>query len=690
MAFTCYNCGTLLPEDAEECIKCHQPVSKKKLNEGATIPSDSSINVIIRPGILVRERYRVISELGKGGMGIVYLAHDTYMHDKLVAMKVIPPELSADPRAIQDLKAETSIAMEMTHNNIVRLHIFDVWEYQSFVVMEYMQGKTLTHYATDEGGKLPLEKALPLLKQIAAGLDYAHKFKPPVIHRDLKPLNILLNKSRSVAKIADFGLAWVVKESVSRVSSMAMMSSSSKGGGTPVYMAPEQINVEGIEVATDIYGFAATAYEVLSGKPPFQAPNPTVLIHQILNVAPKRIEGLPENVNIALLSGLAKEKTERPKSAGEFIKMLKGEIPIEVVDKKEPDIKVKESKKAEKVEKPRPAPKEKKVKDADKKGKAGKILAVFLVLAVVMSMAGLWVFYGDNFFRPVVALGELEVKSEPKGAEVYVNGESKGLTPLKLENLKPGSYEIKISKEGYEEYSGSVSVVGSKTASVDRNLREILGSISIKSSPSGAEVYVEGSRKGTTPLTLDKVKPGSYNVKISKEGYEEYSGSVSVAGNKTATVDRNLKKKEDSTYGREVGRDGRFIKYEKNGDYIVLDTSTKLIWAAKDNGSDINWNNAKKYCDTYSSAGYSDWRLPTQDELAALYDGNKSVRTTECGDNVYLTELIKLTCTWFWASETRNGGSEAAYFSFDSGNRNWVSVSYVYNQRVLPVRGGKN
>jgi len=136
----------------------------------------------------------------------------------------------------------------------------------------------------------------------------------------------------------------------------------------------------------------------------------------------------------------------------------------------------------------------------------------------------------------------------------------------------------------------------------------------------------------------------------------------------------------------EIKRDGRFIAYD-NG--TVMDTNTNLMWAAKDNGNDINWANAKSYCENYRGEGYSDWRMPTQDELAGLHDTAKTYKA-DCGlfgTRVYLTELIRLTCSYLWSSETR--GSDAANFSFSNGKRGWKHQSYDGYYRALPVRFGK-
>ena len=143
-----------------------------------------------------------------------------------------------------------------------------------------------------------------------------------------------------------------------------------------------------------------------------------------------------------------------------------------------------------------------------------------------------------------------------------------------------------------------------------------------------------------------------------------------------------------SLYGnaRKIERDGRFVAYD-NG--TVKDTKTGLMWASKDNRGDINWQDAERYCENYRGGGYTDWRLPTQDELAGIYDKNMSGYNQECvsqWDKVKLTKLIHITCCCPWASET--SGSKAAYFSFYSGYRYWGNQSHSNPRRALPVRDG--
>ncbi len=128
-----------------------------------------------------------------------------------------------------------------------------------------------------------------------------------------------------------------------------------------------------------------------------------------------------------------------------------------------------------------------------------------------------------------------------------------------------------------------------------------------------------------------------------------------------------------------TGRDGRFVAYN-NG--TVLDTRTHLMWAVDDNGSDINWDNAKSYCRSYIGGGQTNWRMPTQDELEELYDAAKTYASS-CGDDVHLTRLIRLSCGAVWASETQ--GTASAAFHFRDGQRGWAPVSGSHRLRALPV-----
>jgi hypothetical protein len=134
---------------------------------------------------------------------------------------------------------------------------------------------------------------------------------------------------------------------------------------------------------------------------------------------------------------------------------------------------------------------------------------------------------------------------------------------------------------------------------------------------------------------------------------------------------------------KEIESDGRFVAYD-NG--TVKDTKTGLMWASKDNGEGINWKGAKRYCEHYRGGGYTDWRMPTIDELAGLYDKSESYQAKLGSYDVNLTKLIQLTACCPWASETL--GSTASGFYFYTGHRIWFGRSGSCRRRALPVRGG--
>jgi serine/threonine protein kinase len=270
-----------------------------------TISSDNGME-----SKLLADRYRIIRKLGEGGMGLVYLAEDTELGNNKVAIKFIPPQLAGNARAIKNLQREAQTAMQLSHPNIVRLHDMHTDGHQKFLVMEYIEGKTLDDLlAEKEGGKLTLEEVLPIAEQIAAGLDYAHSRK--VLHRDLKPSNIMIDKN-STAKLLDFGIAREMKDSYTRITG-------NETSGTLPYMSPEQLMGENPTPAMDIYSFGAVLYECLSGHPPFYMGD---IREQIRLKEPLPIEDVSADINKALAASLAKNKSARYSSAVELTKSL--------------------------------------------------------------------------------------------------------------------------------------------------------------------------------------------------------------------------------------------------------------------------------------------------------------------------------------------------------------------------------
>jgi len=195
-------------------------------------------------GKMLAGRYRIIRKLGEGGMGLVYLAEDTELENEKVAIKFIPPTLAGNVRAIKNLKKEAQTSRQLSHHNIVRLHDLHTDGHQKFLVMEYIEGKTLEQALTEkENDRFTLEELLPIAEQIAASLEYAHKRK--VLHRDIKPSNIMIAKDGSV-KLLDFGIAREMKDSYTRVTGK-------ETSGTLPYMSPQQLMGEPPTASMDIY-----------------------------------------------------------------------------------------------------------------------------------------------------------------------------------------------------------------------------------------------------------------------------------------------------------------------------------------------------------------------------------------------------------------------------------------------------
>jgi eukaryotic-like serine/threonine-protein kinase len=200
-------------------------------------------------------RYRIIREVGRGGMGIVYQAEDDILQ-RPVAYKVLPDAVRDDPRALGDFLREARIAASLHHPNIVT--IFDAGQTADavYIAMEYVEGRSLQDIL-DEVRTLPLSRALDIFRQACRSLIHAHRQQ--IVHRDVKPANIMLSSTGTV-KLMDFGLAAVVSHASDKVSTVR---------GTPFYMAPEQITGETISALADQYALGCTLYHMVAGRPPF-------------------------------------------------------------------------------------------------------------------------------------------------------------------------------------------------------------------------------------------------------------------------------------------------------------------------------------------------------------------------------------------------------------------------------------
>ncbi|MGA2263449.1 MAG: serine/threonine-protein kinase [Acidobacteriota bacterium] len=259
-------------------------------------------------GTILLDRYRILKELGMGGMGTVYLAEDQKL-EMPVAIKILRALLSSDPGSVKRLIGEAKASMLLAHPNIVRVHNFEDGETLKFLVMEYVEGETLAHRIAKQG-KLEESEVRRIGIEATKGLEHAHSKK--VIHRDLKPGNILLGEEDAV-KIADFGIARVCRDSMSRLTSM-------QDSGTLLYMSPEQLAGKSTE-ASDLYSMGVVLYEMLNGDPPFCSGD---IPYQIRDVAPEPLQGVSPQLSAIVLRCLAKKPEMRFAGARELREELEG------------------------------------------------------------------------------------------------------------------------------------------------------------------------------------------------------------------------------------------------------------------------------------------------------------------------------------------------------------------------------
>jgi len=330
----CSHCHTPNPTSADVCSRCGSGLDVGA-DIGATLEVSDSAS--INTGTDFGPRYHVESLLGSGGMGKVYKARDREL-DRIVAIKVLRPDLMTDPMAMQRFKHELLLASSISHPNILRIH--DLGEYNAvkFISMAYVDGGDLTQVLRKEG-RLPLDRVLHIMRQLAAALGAAHGVN--VVHRDLKPQNILLGSADHVY-VTDFGIAKTLESdrtSVTRTGAVL---------GTPLYMSPEQVEGKQVDHRSDLYTFGLIFYEMLTGVLPFTGDTTFQLMYQRVHQLPKRpelvIPDLPPYLSRICLKCLEKEPANRYQSASEILLDLESkhapthtrtvQITLPVIDKK--------------------------------------------------------------------------------------------------------------------------------------------------------------------------------------------------------------------------------------------------------------------------------------------------------------------------------------------------------------------
>ena len=474
------------------------------------------------------DRYTLIKTLGRGGMGVVWLARDDEL-ERNVALKFLPDLIIHDRAVLGDLRRETRRSLELTHKNIVRIYDFVHNNQSGCISMEYVDGDTLSNLRADKSQKIfETSELTDWAAQLCDALDYAHNHAR-IIHRDLKPANLMVNQ-RGDLKIADFGIARSLSDS------MSALTMDRGKSGTLVYMSPQQLDGERGTHLDDIYSFGASVYELLTSKPPFSSGNVDRQIHEKvpLTMTQRRreleIKGEPieETWERVVASCLAKDPARRPQSVAHIADHL---------DLVAPKTKTRRS---SAIPKPR---------------RTIKAIPIGIGAALLCLLgAGLWYFSLSPQKRPAemntvvpaparsetaappaaIPLGGVIVNSSPDGATVTLGGTSAGKSPVTFKELRPGKYQMRIALNGYETIDKEVEVKGNEFTDLGTiTLQPSKSGLDLTTVPAGAKVFQGETLLGVTPLRRTDLLGGDATLILLREGYlpREVKATLSPAQN---------------------------------------------------------------------------------------------------------------------------------------------------------------
>lgn len=307
----CPHCSTPNPDFAANCSQCNTPVS---IDLGATLQTPDPI--AIRPGSDFGPRYRIDSLIGQGGMGRVYKAYDREL-DRTVAIKVVREATMSESGALERFKQELVLASKISHKHILRIHDLGEVNGLKFITMAYVEGQDL-HQILQNSPKLPLPKVVEYATQLAEALAAAHA--EGVVHRDLKPQNILVDRNDQVY-VSDFGLAKSFAEGAVGMTQTGIFV------GTPRYMSPEQAEGKPTDGRSDLYALGLILYEMATGNAPFTGKSSLELMYQRISAIPKNPKllnaELPDWLARIIMRCLEKDPEARYQNAQELLADLK-------------------------------------------------------------------------------------------------------------------------------------------------------------------------------------------------------------------------------------------------------------------------------------------------------------------------------------------------------------------------------
>jgi hypothetical protein len=632
-------------------------------------------------------------------MATVYLVREPGI-DRLVALKVLPEQLVDDSQFAARFEQEARVVGGLDHPNIIPLYRYGITDDVPWMALRYVDGGDLA--AKLAGTPLPVPAGLAILRGVADALDYAHA--KGVIHRDLKPQNILLTTT-GAAYLADFGVAKLLE------GTLRLKTATGNVMGTPAYMAPEQAKGQPLGPYTDVYALAVICFQWLTGSLPFDADTPhAILMKHVLEPVPAdALQMLSPSVAAVLERGLAKEPADRFQSATALVSQLEHalyspatrSLPVRREQQQQADLSMQVAQTNTTAAEPR---------RSNPVWKA--IAAVALVWVLMMGGYGYW----HEVLRPAAeqraatqkAADELAAKQAADAASAKRAGD---------EAAKKAEAKREADKHAVEELPVNPPVVNLTADAAARAKMESLAAqerrvaetakpttlgLSVKGisakppveptavqqatlivkADAACQLTVNGEAKGALQVNETKslkLNPGEQLVECtsSEDASAKAQQTKAVTAGAQAVVvlalaDKMASKQQEAQQQRaaaeraaheraaaeSAARDPQNLGFVELGNGVLKDTKTGLQWTQNDNGSDINWDDAKAYCEN-KGAG---WRLPSVDELAAIYDPNvPSPKVCMGSSSTCMTSaLFHLTGPWFW-SGTQNGSAEALY-----------------------------
>lgn len=331
-------------------------------------------------------QYQIIEQIGMGGMATVFKAYQPAI-DRYVAVKILPQQFAQDPNFVKRFQHEAKAIAALEHPHILPVHDFGTEGDRPYMVMRYVEGGTLTKLM---GTPLTYERIVQIISNIARALNYAHQHG--VVHRDIKPSNILIDQHGEVL-LTDFGIAKIIEGS-----GATQLTSEGSILGTPAYMAPEQAGAKPVDGRSDLYSLGVILYELLTGRPPYQAETPLAVVLMHLNdplPPPRTIKSdIPEPLERVVLKAMAKDPDQRFQTAEEMERALRQAL--KEVETGAPTVDVA----APITQQERPAGAKPQPAASPKRSAMGPILIGGIVLALILCLAGggiaMWALFSSS------------------------------------------------------------------------------------------------------------------------------------------------------------------------------------------------------------------------------------------------------------------------------------------------------